>query len=548
LSAAHGKCIEHVSCPDCGSKDNVGIYEDGYEKCFGMGCGYYKMPGQEVDTNYPLRPQFSISNAGDAPKSTGLLLGEYEGLAKRCIPVSTCRKYGYMKVKHKGDVAYAATYYDKYGKPVAQKIRMRGKKFSWVGNPSEAGLFGSQVWGRGKKIVVTEGEIDALSVSTCQGDQWPVVSVPNGAGGAAKSIRENLEYLEGFDEVVLMFDNDAPGRNAAIECAELFAPGKCKIAKLSRKDPNEHLIAGEPKAIISAMWGAKEYRPDGIVPGKELYDSVMKEDEQSPYVYPFSGLNEKLHGIRSSEIVCITAGSGIGKSALVREIAYSLIHQDISIGMVCLEESVRRTGLALMGLAMNKPVHIPSVRKDCHEGELQEAFKETLGTGSVYLYDHWGSIDIDNLIGKLRYMVRGCGCQAIILDHISIMVSGVEEGDERRLIDNTMTKLRSLAQELDIILIIVSHLKRPAGNRGHEEGAFTSLAQLRGSASLGQLSDCVIGLERDQQSEDTANEVTVRILKNRFSGETGVACTLVYSQETGRLTDKTGEDEVEVPF
>jgi len=425
---------------------------------------------------------------------------------------------------------------------------MRGKKFTWVGNPSEAGLFGSQVWGRGKKIVVTEGEIDALSMSTVQGDQWPVVSVPNGAGGASRSIRDNLEYLEGFDEVVLMFDNDKPGRDAAIECAELFTPGKCKIAKLSRKDPNEHLVAGEPKALINAMWGAKEYRPDGIVPGRELYDQVMKEDEQSPFVYPFAGLNEKLHGIRSSEIVCITAGSGIGKSALVREISYSLLNQNMTIGMVCLEESVRRTGLALMGLAMNKPIHIPSVRSECAQEQLTEAFKETLGTGGVYLYDHWGSIDVDNLIGKIRYMVKGCGCTAIVLDHISIMVSGIEEGDERRMIDNTMTKLRSLAQELDIVLFIVSHLKRPAGNRGHEEGASTSLAQLRGSASLGQLSDCVIGLERDQQSEEEANEVTVRILKNRFSGETGVACTLSYSQETGRLTDTDGEEEVEVPF
>ena len=513
----------------------MGVYEDGYEKCFGMGCGYYKMPNGEA-------------SLGSPKPTSGLLLGEYEALSNRCIPAETCRKYGYLKVKHRGDTAYAATYHDKHGQPVAQKIRMRGKKFSWVGDPSKAGLFGSQVWGKGKKIVITEGEIDALSVSTCQGDQWPVVSVPNGAAGAVKSLRDNLEYLEGFDEIVLMFDNDTPGRDAAIECADLFAPGKCKIAKLSRKDPNEHLVAGEPKAIISAMWGAKEYRPDGIIPGQELYDQVMRPDEQSPYVYPFSGLNDKLHGIRSSEIVCITAGSGIGKSALVREISYSLLNQNLTIGMVCLEESVRRTGQALMGLALNKPIHIPSVREDCHEEELNDAFKETLGTGNVYLYDHWGSIDIDNLITKIRYMVKGCGCDAIVLDHISIMVSGVEDGDERRLIDNTMTKIRSLAQELDIIFFVVSHLKRPQGNKGHEEGAMTSLAQLRGSASLGQLSDCVIGLERDQQSEEEANEVTVRILKNRFSGETGVACTLQYSQETGRLTDKNGEEEIEVPF
>ena len=187
------------------------MYEDGYEKCFGMGCGYYKMPGQEGDPTYPLRPQFAISNAEDVPKSTGLLLGEYEALSKRHIPMETCRKYGYMKVKYKGDTAYAATYYDKHGKPVAQKVRMRGKKFTWVGNPAEAGLFGSQVWGKGKKIVITEGEIDALSVSTCQGDQWPVVSVPNGAGGAVNALKSNVRLRDidgdGIVEIIAVTNN-----------------------------------------------------------------------------------------------------------------------------------------------------------------------------------------------------------------------------------------------------------------------------------------------------------------------------------------------------
>jgi twinkle protein len=172
-----------------------------------------------------------------------------------------------------------------------------------------------------------------------------------------------------------------------------------------------------------------------------------------------------------------------------------------------------------------------------------------LGTGRVYLYDHWGSTDSDNLLDKIRYLVHGCGCEYIILDHISIVVSGLEGGDERRLIDNTMTRLRALVEELNCGMILVSHLKRPSGDRGHEDGAQTSLSQLRGSAAIGQLSDMVIGLERDQQDKDNPHISHVRVLKNRWSGETGLCCSLLYNTDTGRMTETIfEEDEDDIEF
>ena len=120
--------------------------------------------------------------------------------------------------------------------------------------------------------------------------------------------------------------------------------------------------------------------------------------------------------------------------------------------------------------------------------------------------------------------------------------------DERKAIDEVMTKLRTLVQETDIALIIVSHLRRPDG-KGHEEGAVTSLSQLRGSGSIAQLSDMVLGLERDSQNDDVAirNTTSLRVLKNRFVGMTGPACYLYWDKDTGRLNevDKPTGDETE---
>ena len=126
------------------------------------------------------------------------------------------------------------------------------------------------------------------------------------------------------------------------------------------------------------------------------------------------------------------------------------------------------------------------------------------------------------------------------------MVSALESGDERRMIDNTMTRLRSLVEETGIHLVVVSHLRRPDG-RSHEEGGNTSLAQLRGSHAIAQLSDAVIGCERNQQDESTANRLQLRVLKNRYAGLTGVAQTLEYDDKNGRLTEWIAEEVVEVP-
>jgi twinkle protein len=99
-------------------------------------------------------------------------------------------------------------------------------------------------------------------------------------------------------------------------------------------------------------------------------------------------------------------------------------------------------------------------------------------------------------------------------------------------------------QELNITLIVVSHLKRPSGNQGHEDGQAVSLSQLRGSGAIAQLSDAVITLERNSMSADAAERHTtkVAVAKNRYSGLTGPACDLRYDVDTGRMYEVKLED------
>jgi twinkle protein len=467
--------------------------------------------------------------------------GEFTSLTARKIREDTCQHFGYRVGEFGDKTAQFAYYYDPdTRKPVAAKVRLPNKEFTIIGpGKNNLPLYGQHLWNKGKAVTVVEGEIDCLTVSQLQGNKYPVVSVPNGAQGAAKAIKKALEWLSGFESVVFMFDMDDHGIKAAKECAELLPPGKAKIAYLPLKDANECLQAGRGEEVISAFWNAKPYRPDGIISGADLYQELITEETIQSVSYPWSALNAMTMGLRQSELVTITAGSGIGKSAVVREIAYHLLSLGETVGMIMLEESVKRTALGLIGLHLSKPLHLGKERVD--EDTFKQAFDATLGTQRLYLYDHFGSTDIANLLGRVRYMARSLDCRWIILDHLSIVVSGLEGNDERKLIDMAMTQLRTLVQETGIGLILVSHLKRPEGNKGHEEGATTSLSQLRGSHAIAQLSDTVIGLERNQQGENP-NETVLRVLKNRFSGEAGEAGTLYYDKDTGRLTEAPVRD------
>jgi twinkle protein len=366
--------------------------------------------------------------------------------------------------------------------------------------------------------------------------QYDVVSLRSGASNAAKEIKEQLEWLESYENIVICFDNDKAGDSALEQVKDLFSPNKLRICKLPVKDASDMLMANRVKDFTQAWWNAKVYRPDGIVAGTETWDTLVEKRQVKSIPYPWEGLNHITRGHRPYELVTITSGSGMGKSQFIREIEYDLLRRcEGNIGVLALEEDLARTSLGIMSVAANRPLHL---EEDTPVDQLRPFWEATLGTGRYYLFDHWGSTSADNLLARVRYMAKALDCRYVVLDHLSIVVSSQESGDERKAIDEIMTKLRTLVAETGIGLFLVSHLRRSQG-KAHEDGAQISLGELRGSQAIAQLSDIVIGMERDQQNanEDIRNTTTVRVLKNRYTGETGPACYLQYDRSTGRMTE-----------
>jgi twinkle protein len=368
-----------------------------------------------------------------------------------------------------------------------------------------------------------------------------MVSLPHGAASAGKDIKKQIPLLQGYEEICLFLDGDDAGRKATEEAASVLPPGKVTIARLEGyKDASEALQANDSEAIRKAIWDAKPYRPDGIIDGKTLFEIVTTPQAPFDHEYPFRGLNEKLHGIRYGELTTITAGSGSGKTTFCRTIATNLLEKGEHVGILELEASNRRTALGLMSTAVGKNLHLG----EYGEEELRAAFGNSIATWNLFCFDGFGSYDPDLIYNRIEYLATGLDCKVIFLDHLSILLSGLE-GDERRMIDTTMTRLRSLVERTGIALFLVSHLRRQGNDKhSHEEGGRVSLSSLRGSHSIAQISDQVIALEVDQQADPARKLTTVRVLKNRYSGEVGKAGTLSYDLNTCRFT----EHETETPF
>ena len=458
---------------------------------------------------------------------------DFAPLQARGITMETCKKFNYTMGRMNGEPVQVAPYYDTAGRLVGQKVRPKEKSGMRFRGENPGTLFGQQLFRPNPKlrVVITEGEIDALSVYQAQGGDYPVLSLPTGISSAASVISGQLEYLLGFKEVVLAFDMDEPGRQGAEDAASILPPGKAFIAQLPRKDANEMLQEGEAGELRNAIWNAIPFRPDGIVQADSLWDVVSAPTPPSFAHYPWSFLDEALGGMREGELVMFTAGSGVGKSTATREIAHSLTQKGITVGMLCLEESAKQTIQYQIGIELNTHIHLG------HDHVKPEAFRKAFDTVSknLVLWDHWGSTDVDRIEAVITHMAVAEGAKVIVLDHVSMVISGNESSNERKDLDILLTRLRSVCERLNLLIIGVSHIKRLPEDRTE-----IRLTDLRGSAALEQLSDAVISFERG------GDHSVVRCLKNRHLGwNLGKIGAVQYDATQGRLVQFDIQEEEE---
>lgn len=522
-------------CPQCKSKDNLARYDDGHAHCFTLSCKYYE-PADSEQGNYV---------AHKVSKTFEPIKGEVATLRKRGIREDTCKKYGYRSIQFNGDMAQACDVKLADGSYVAQKVRTRDKDFRVIGSIDAKPLIGMHLFAGGRKIIITEGEIDMLTMSQVQSNKYAVVSLPNGVSSAKKVIASNLEYLNNFEEIVLCFDMDDVGQEAATQCADLLMGQTVKIMSLPLKDPNEMLLAGRTEELINAMWNAKDYKPDGLVTLSDVLEDALKPTVMGDAWF-LPTLTKLTYGRRATEIYMLGAGTGMGKTDFfTQQIAYDCMVLDVPVGVFYLEQIPTETAKRIGGKVAGKQFHIPT-----REGEEPKWTNEELRAAllnkkldkNLTMYNAFGVTQWESLKPKIIYLAEK-GVKHFYIDHLTAMATGGDR-DEKSELEHIMSELAGLGQRMNLIFHIISHLTTPEG-KSHEEGGRVTIRQFKGSRAIGYWSYFMFGMERNQQADcpDEKTTTSFRVLKDRYTGQaTGEVIKLGYDADTGRLYEKSPEE------
>lgn len=533
----------HFSCDHCGSTDAASLYysaekDKHYIHCFSGTCGretYVRSDEQleEILERPSVNPQGNARDAGsnEVAVLSALSKGGVGAIRDRGISKETVSKYGVtLKAKGPNVVRHIYPYFNSDGEQVANKVRYCEdgvKGFSVEGKLSNATLFGQAVFPKGcsRILTVTEGELDAMSVYEMSNGKSPSVSIKSGAAAVLKDLSdpEVYDYINSFESVVVAFDADKAGQDAAKKFCEAFAPGKCKILEYGAefKDANDYLKAGKVADFTKAWWNAKPYAPENIKSFDMLRDSVLNPPDQEVFEYPWEGTTEVTGGMRSHQFIICKADTGVGKTQLAKELEFYMgMVKEQKVGIIHLEEPDHRTAMGLVSILLNTPLHLNL--REVPKHEIAAAFDTVANTHRFYLYDSFGSEDVDAIISKIRYMVVVLGCKFIVLDHIHMVASDAGES-ERFKLDELAGKLKKLTMELPFILFGIVHT--------NDEG------QTRGTRVIDKLADMILHIKRDKQATDPVlrNKSEISCEKNRHSGETGICNYLDYIKQTGRM-------------
>ena len=486
--------------------------------------------------------------------------GVYADIEKRGISARTCRLYDYQQGFYWKKPAHLAMVKGQDGQNCAAHVRILPKTIRWEpqGDASKGTqLFGQHI-GSGNHLVITEGEIDAMSVHEAylkHGSPVVAVSITSGVSACINNLQANIKYIESFQKVTIFFDDDKPnakgenlGQVWAVKAAEMIGVKARVAGGLGYKDANEAWVAGDGLAIREAIRKAKKYTPEGVVEAMDLADAVLYPKQDRGLDLNWAGWNHSTEGLKPGELWLIGGGTGIGKSLFTRSMALHLCRNGTKVAYIGLEEAATTTLERMLSEQMGTTFHLlPAAQRQKKEPQMREALKAF--APNLVLLDKFGGDDFDTFVATVKHYVWNEECRVVFLDHFALLADGIALNvDQRRAIDKAIKELKTLAMRFQFTFVVVSHLSRSGGfGPAHEEGGNEngpSLSELRGSHSLAQIPDYIWMLQRNPLDKENPNLTSCWLKKNRIKGTVGLMSKLEFLPGRCQFEEKVAYPEV----
>ena len=536
--------VGDTACPRCrengkdSSKNHLMLFSDGGSYC--NRCGYSESSSKHKQSygadQYPQRkitPTMSLTQYKSLP---------HKDLPDRKIKASVCEMYGVTVQCSEEDGSITEHNYPVHqeGSLIGYKVRRLPKTFKSVGEcKGKVDLFGQHLFSGGKKLLITGGELDAMSGYQMIKAKYPgyepaVVSLPKGETVGA--ISDNLDWINKFEEVIIYTDMDAPGRKCANEMAELIGP-KAKIMSTSLKDASDMLQSDKQAEFINSYYSAKLYTPDGFVTVDDVFDKATAMPTWGRS-WPWPTLTKLTFGRRDGEGIYVGAGVKCGKSSLIDQLVQHITQvEGGKVALFKMEEDPAMTVRKVAGLYMRKPFHRP-------DGNFtQEELIEGVGMvkDRIMLFDSYGSTSWDRLKSAIRHAVIVGGCKDVILDPLTRLTVGMDAAAVNTELEKVADELAAMSKDLGFFYVVCCHLKAPSSGKPHELGGTVQSSQFAGSRAMMRACFMMLGIERNKDpelDEVQRNTSSFVLLEDRTFGNIG-RFPVYYDRNTGAYLEPT---------
>ena len=536
-------------CPQCrgggGDKNTFSVnLQNGAFKCFRASCDYhghfvelardfgYKLD-DEQERKYRRLPQPKIESK---PKAI-------EYLESRGISADVARRYKITTQTHNDNVLVFPFYDDQN---VLQFVKYRkinfDKRFDknkeWCEAETMPILFGMAQCEDFTRLVITEGQIDSLSLATCGIKN--AVSVPTGALGFTW-LANCWDWINKFQEVVVFGDYEK-GKITLIETLEKRLQMKVKCVRpqdyLCEKDANDILRKYGKEAIIRAVEGA-ELRDVKYVKRLATVEAVNLSDlpKIKTGIRP---LDRICGGLLRGHVVLLSGKRGEGKSTFMSQLVAEAIEQDNAV-FVYSGELPNYHFKNWLDLQIAGANHICTTINEYNDEEyfLTEGCVKKINAwyyDKAFIFDN-SAVSDDEYEGLIKVMVDAIcryDIKLVCIDNLMTAMDGDPNTDIYRQQSVFVKKLEKLAQQYDVAIILVAHPKKT-------NAAFDN-DTVSGSSDITNAVSFVFNYQRATENDECDSYLMVT--KNRMNGKLMAgdkAIPLYYSEKSKRISADPNE-------
>ena len=552
MDRSPGRFIEKIAHEACGSSDALAVYE-AEDGTFNGTCWSCEAYVADPYGNNPKKQTTASSYMTDnTHKVAEIAAYPSVALPHRLLRQDISAYFGIRVGYGTGDgQTITHIYYPRIKNNTITAFKERDlatKDFLSIGDGKNIELFGmAQAKATGsKRLYITEGEDDCAILfqallDNLQGTKWAaylpaVTSLADGATSAVKSLSTSMNDILTFDEIVLVFDNDAAGNDAVDKALQILPLNKVKIAKLPLKDACDMYSAGRHAELVKlVLWKTQTPKIASVATAKEI-KAAAKRPPVRGYDWPWPAVTKMTYGIRPG-LIGVGAGVGVGKTSIWHQIQNKLIFDHgIRCGLFMLEESNEMTLLKLAG----KQAGVDFTNPDLDFTQEEQDAAIDMIPDDLSIYRHKGTKDWEDIKQAIKHMVLVNEDRVIFIDPLTALVAHLGSSEANDELNRMFGELAGMITDLSFTLFYGAHLNPPKTGPSHEEGGRVLLSQFTGSKAMIKWSHYIWGAERNTQADSVLerNILTLRNLKDRDFGRTGTTIPLRYDEVTGRILEQ----------